>query len=297
VSGSSWSGLMATGQHTVTFRSASTWPLAQQAQVTWHQTTQATLAPTPVGGDATSFLNGLQAYLNAQGGGSYGVYLEELGSGNAIGLGDTTSLEAASVIKVPEAIYLLHEVDSGQAKLDDPVTLQPQDFMGGTGSLFSTAHAGDVYSYRKLLPLLIQQSDNTAWMAIRRTLGDGRIDAYAASLGAGGCSQVSDNCSARAAGHLMAQLARGRLLSSGSTGLLLGLLESTIFNDRINWYLSGVTIAHKVGMDGSVRNDCGVVFQGGDPFAICVFTTVANPDQGTQVIRDIARAAAWRYSH
>ena len=38
------------------------------------------------------------------------------------------------------------------------------------------------------------------------------------------------------------------------------------------------------------------VFLPSDPFAICVFTTVDNVDQGTQVIRDIARAAAWHYS-
>jgi hypothetical protein len=59
----------------------------------------------------------------------------------------------------------------------------------------------------------------------------------------------------------------------------------------------GVTIAHKVGMDGSVWNDCGVVLQLTRPFAICVFTAVADPTQGIQVIRDVARAAAWHYAH
>src|SRR5204862_3360536 len=132
------------------------------------------------------------------------------------------------------------------------------------------------------------QSDNTAWLALRRVLGDGAINAYAASIGAGDCSQVTDWCSARSAGHMIAELARGRLVSAGSTRLLLDLLETTIYNDRINFYLGGTTVAHKVGMDGSVRNDCGVVFLAADPFAICVFTTVGDVDQGVQVIRDIA---------
>jgi beta-lactamase class A len=288
-----------TGQHAVTFRSAATWPLFQQLGVTWNQTTQATLAPAAVAGagDAAGFTAGLRAYLAAQDGGSYGVYLEELGTGATIGVGDTTELEAASVIKVPEAIYLLHQVDAGKVGLDDQVTLEDGDFMGGTGSLYGTAHAGDQYTYRQLLSLLIQQSDNTAWLALRRVLGDGSIDAYAASIGAGDCDQVTGWCSARSAGHVLAQLARGRLVSAGSTRMLLGLLETTIFNDRINWYLGGTTVAHKVGMDESVRNDCGVVFLTGDPFSVCVFTTVADVDQGTQVIRDIARAAAWHYAH
>jgi hypothetical protein len=297
VAGSAWSGTVPTGKHAVGFRSAATWPFLQQLAVAWNQTTQATLAPTAVASDAAAFTNGLRAYLAAQGGGSYGVYLEELGSGATIGVGDTTELEAASVIKVPEAVYLLRQVDAARVKLDDQVTLEAGDFMSGTGSLYGTAHPGDQYTYRQLLTLLIQQSDNTAWLALRRTLGDGSINSYAASIGAGDCDQVTDWCSARSAGHLLAQLARGRLVSAASTRMLLGLLETTIFNDRINWYLQGVTIAHKVGMDGSVRNDCGVVFQGADPFAICVFTTVDDVDQGTQVIRDIARAAAWHYSH
>jgi beta-lactamase class A len=299
VTGSTWSGQVPTGQHTVGYRSDGTWPYALQVTVAWNQTTQQTLAPSAVSGagDAAGFTNALRAYLASQGGGSYGAYLEELGSGATIGVGDTTDLEAASVIKVPEAIYLLRQVDGGQVKLDDKVTLEAGDFMSGTGSLYGTANPGDQYSYRQLLTVLIQQSDNTAWLALRRVLGDGSIDSYAASIGAGDCDQVSDLCSPRSVGHMMAQLARGRLISSASTQMLLGLLETTIFNDRINWYLPNVTIAHKVGMDTSVRNDCGVVFLSNDPFAICVFTTVDDVDQGTQVIRDISRAAAWHYTH
>ncbi len=297
VRGSSWSGVVPTGKHSATFRSAATWPLFQQFDVAWNQTTQAALAPTAVARDPGAFTAGLQAYLKAQPGGTYGVYLEELGSGATIGVGDTTELDAASVIKVPEAIYLLQEADAGLLNLDDQVSLEAGDFMGGTGSLNGSAHPGDQYTYRQLLSLLIQQSDNTAWLALRRLLTDAAIDAYAASIGAGDCGQISGFCSARSAGHMLAQLARGRLLSAGSTRLLLDLLETTIFNDRINWYLGGTTVAHKVGMDGSVRNDCGVVFLASDPFAICVFATVNDFDLGTQVIRDIARAAAWHYGH
>jgi beta-lactamase class A len=292
VSGSSWSGAVPTGKHAVVFRSASTWPALLQADVGWNATAKLDVAPAAVApGNTGSFADGVRAYLAAQGGGSYGVYVEELSTGATIGVGDTASMEAASVIKVPNALYLLHQVDAGQVKLDDQIDLHPEDFMSGTGSLNGTAQPGDKYSYRQLLTLMIQQSDNTAWQALRRVLGASRIDGYAASLGAGDCQQVSDACSARSAGHMLAQLARGRLLSGGSTQLLMNLLETTIFNDRINWYLPNLTVAHKVGMDGSVMNDCGVVYQQGDPFVICVFTDTPDPTGGVQAIRDLARAA------
>ena len=169
--------------------------------------------------------------------------------------------------------------------------------MGGTGLLDTTAQPGDAYTYQQLLALLIQQSDNTAWQALDRVLGAGKVDAYAASAGAPDCQQDSDNCTAHEAGLLLGALARGKLLSADSTHRLLGLLESTAFNDRINYYLGGLTVAHKVGMDGGVMNDAGIVYLQGDPFVIAVFTVTSDADTGVQAIRDISRAAARLYAH
>jgi beta-lactamase class A len=292
-----WSGPLPTGKHSVVFRSAATWPFTSDVEVTWKQTTETALTPAPViPGDSAAFVQYLQAYL-ARAGGSYGVYVEDLKSGASVGAGQDSGLEAASVIKMPEALYLLHQVDAGQAKLDDQVDLHDGDFMSGTGTLFSTAHTGDKFKVQDLLTLLIRQSDNTAWRALDRVLGVGAIDAYAASIGAPDCHQVSDNCTAREAGRMFSQLARGRLLSSTSTQLLMGLLETTVFNDRINYYLPGVTVAHKVGMDGGVINDCGVALLPGDPVTICVFTSTGDASLGVQVIRDITRAAVHYYGH
>ena len=295
VDGGGWTGEVPTGKHSVGFRSPSTWPLSVQVDVPWKQTAEARLEPAPVTpGDAAAFVKNLQAYLDGAGG-RYGVYLESLASGATLGLSQDNRLEAASVIKVPVALYLLRQADAGQVNLDDQVELHDEDFMGGTGTLISTAHAGDKHSYSDLLALMIQQSDNTAWRALNRVLGTAQVDAFAASLGAGDCRQGDDGCTAREAGQLLSQLARGRLLSAASTQTLLSLLETTVFNDRINYYLGGVSVAHKVGMDGGVINDCGVVFLPGNPFTVCVFTTTGDPALGVQVIRDIARAAARYY--
>ena len=291
LSSSPFSGKIPTGKYTVSWRSASTWPALAQADVKWNQTTDVTLTPKQVGGDVNSFSSGLRGYLNNLSG-SFGVYLQGLRTGVTVEVGDTSSMEAASVIKMPEAIYLLHQSDSGQLSLTDQIDLHPEDFMSGTGSLINTAVPGDKFSYDQLLSLLIQQSDNTAWKALRRVLGDSSIDAFAASIGAGDCHQATNACSARSAGRMMAQLAAGRLLSPVSTQHLLNLLETTQFNDWLPYYFGRTAIAHKIGIDpdNGVANDCGIVFLQGDPFAICVFTT--TPDQsGAQAIRDIARAA------
>src|SRR5207249_1388006 len=87
---------------------------------------------------------------------------------------------------------------------------------------------------------------------------------------------------------------RGKVLNPSDTSDLLKLLETTVYNDRINYYLPGITIAHKVGMDGGVMNDAGVVFQPGRPFVISMFTYTSSGSTGIQAIRDVARVEAAR---
>jgi beta-lactamase class A len=292
-----WHGLLPTGSHAVTLTSPATWPQSKSVTVNWNQETDVAMTPTTVAtGNAAAFVSQMQAYLGGLGG-QYGVYLQDLNSGQEMGSGQDALMEAASVIKIPVALYTYKQVEAKQLKLDDTVTLQDSDFMGGTGVLYYNANAGDKYSYRDLVALLIQQSDNTAWQALRRVLGSGSIDSYAATIGAPQCRQVDDNCTPRQAGLMLAALSRGSLLNATDTQVLLGLLESTVFNDRINFYLSGTIVAHKVGMDGGVMNDSGIVFLPGRPFVISMFTDSDNPDQGVQAIRDVARAAYWYYSH
>ena len=291
VDGMAWNGLLPTGVHSVAFRSDATWPVLAQVSVEWNRDVSITLASavTPVApGEQAGFLAGLDAYLKAAGG-QYGVYFQDLKTGKEFGYHQDDVMEAASVIKLPMALYVLHQVDAGALKLTDQVTIQNSDFMGGTGILNGTASAGDKYAIGDLLKLMIQQSDNTAWQTLQRALGADATDAYAASLGAPDCHQVDDNCTAHEAGLLLAQLYKGKALKPDGTALLLDLMSNTVFNDRINRYLGGLRIAHKTGADGGVMNDVGVVYAPEGPFLISMFSFT---DEGTvQPIRDVARAA------
>ncbi|HEX6350133.1 MAG TPA: serine hydrolase, partial [Candidatus Dormibacteraeota bacterium] len=290
-----WTGELPVGHHTVVFRTADTWPWVAGVDVQWQQKTTVQVAPTPVvPGDEGAFVAGLNAYLGSLGG-QYGVWLDDLSSGHQLGYHQGDVMEAASVIKVPLALYVLDQVAQNKIKLSDTVQLQDSDFMGGTGTLYYSNAPGDTFSYQDLLALLIQQSDNTAWKALGRVVGTDKVDAYAASIGAPDCHQEDDNCTAQEAGVMLAKLAGGSVLDANGRQMLLGWLENTAFNDRINYYLSNGAVAHKVGMDGGVMNDSGIVL-GSHQFVISMFTTSENPDQGVQAIRDVARAAAKYYS-
>jgi beta-lactamase class A len=289
-----WTATLPTGPHTITYNADDHWPWTATVNVTWNQTTAVNVASAGVtAGDEAGFLAGLKAYLSSLPG-SYAAWVTPLAGGAELGSNADAVMEAASVIKIPVALYVYHQAEQNQLKLTDSVTLEDADFMGGTGTLDGNAQAGDRYSYQDLVALLIQQSDNTAWMALKRVLGSDSIDAYAASLGAGDCTQEDDNCTAREAGLLMQRLAQGKVLNPADTSTLLSLFETTVFNDRINYYLGGYTIAHKVGMDGSVMNDTGIVY-GPRPFVVSVFTD-ADPATGVEAIRQVSRLAARLYS-
>ena len=289
-----WSDVVPTGEHTISYTSAQRWPWSSTVKVDWdHETDVTVAAPVVDTSSDAAFLAGMASYLGSLPG-HYAVYLASLQGGRTTAYNADDSMEAASVIKLPLALYIEHQAQAGDLKMDDQVELEDGDFMGGTGTLDGTASAGDKYSYHDLLTLLIEQSDNTAWQALDRVLGKDKVDAYAASIGAPDCHQDDDQCSAAQAGQIIGRLASGSLLDPAHTDDLLGLLENTAFNDRINYYLAGYKVAHKVGMDGGVMNDTGVVFAG-KPFVVSVFTDTPDPDQGVEVIRVVARAAAQLY--
>lgn len=290
-----WTGLLPTGRHTVGFRSPDRWPWSAWAEVGWNATTSLAVSALAISpGNEGQFTANMAAYLDALPG-RYGVYIGDLAGGRTIRYHAGDPMEAASVIKLPLAAYLESQAQSGAIKMDDQVTLEDGDFMGGTGTLYGRAASGDKYTYHDLLALMVQQSDNTAWQVLKRVLGADKVDAYASGAGFGDCHQSDDMCSAASAGMLAGRLAAGRLLDADHTRDLMNLLQTTAFNDRINYYLPGVTIAHKVGMDGSVMNDTGVVL-GAHPFVVSVFTDSGDPDQGIEVIRLVARAAAQLFS-
>jgi beta-lactamase class A len=129
---------------------------------------------------------------------------------------------------------------------------------------------------------------------MRRVQDDRNIDGFAASIGAPDCHQGDDQCTAREAGLMLAQLAAGKVLNPEHTAALLQLLKTTAFNDRINYYLGGTAVAHKVGMDGGVINDAGIVYTS-HPFVISMFTSAPDPAVGVAAIRQVSRAAARLY--
>jgi beta-lactamase class A len=284
-----WEGDVPTDPYTIDVRASQRWPARTGAEVRWNETTVVDVMPPAFGRhpDRAAWVRGMEAYLGSLGG-HYGVAVIDQDGGAAFGTHADEVFTAASVIKLPIALFAYHEVEAGRLKLDDQWEMLADDVSDGTGVLRSEA-PGTKFTVARLLDVLIRQSDNTAAEVFRRVLTIEKIDAYMAELGAPNSRQVSVT-TPRETASLFYQLWRGNILTPGHRDELLGLLQTTAFSDRIPAGVpSGVPVAHKIGMYGSALNDAGIIFAG-RPYVLAVFTDTADWDTAAEAIRVISAA-------
>lgn len=96
-------------------------------------------------------------------GGELGVQVVHAESGISVGLNAGSRFPMMSVFKLPIALTLLHEVDTGKLRLDQPVRLSSFDARPGVSPLASElGAAGTSRTIGELLKLMIVESDNSA---------------------------------------------------------------------------------------------------------------------------------------
>ncbi len=285
-----WEGDLPTDPYTVEVLADHRWPGRATADVRWQETATLELFP---GGfsrhpNRTAWIAGLEAYL-ASLAGRYGVAVMDADGGAVFGTHMDDLFTAASVVKLPIALFAYHAVEASPLSLDDQWEVQPGDVTDGTGVL-QYQPPGTRWTVRQLLDVLIRQSDNTAATMFRRLLGSDRIDEYMATLGAPNTRQLSVT-TPRETASLLSLLWRGQVLTPEHRDELLTFLKTTAFNDRIPAGVpAGITVAHKVGMYASAVNDAGIVFAG-RPYVVSVFTdTPGDWDAATRTIRTISAA-------
>jgi beta-lactamase class A len=223
-----------------------------------------------------------------------------------------------SVFKLPLAIAVLHMVDLGTLRLDQPVRFLPEDRIPHAYSPLQDKYpeAGVDAPLRELLRLTVSLSDNVAAdILLRVAHGPDSVGDYIASLGIAGfhlqdgertlhqdvTAQYRNWFEPAGAVQLLRQISDHSPLTPASTDLLLSWMEGSVQTDRLQGDLQpGTRVAHKSGTSdvdhGLARatNDIGLItLPDGRRLAIAVFITDSMADEATRkkVIARIARAA------
>ncbi|MDM0086975.1 serine hydrolase [Variovorax sp. J2P1-31] len=122
--------------------------------------------------------------------GKLGVYVKRLKQGDSFNYGADQRWYLGSTVKVPIAIAVLQQVDAGQLKLSDTMTLEPGDRIEAGQLVWRKP--GAVISIDELLQRMLGDSDNTAANMLIRKVGLAQVNRSAqAAMGADGLGTLS----------------------------------------------------------------------------------------------------------
>jgi beta-lactamase class A len=241
-------------------------------------------------------------------------------TGAAVQIGADEHFPMQSVYKFPIGMAVLHEVDQGKLKLDQPVTIRKSELAPASlHSPIRDEHPGGDFTVplRDVLRYAVSESDGTASDVLLRVIGGPqKVQAYLSTLGVTEIRVVNTEmemarddkaqyrnwATPRAAVQLLQAFYEGRGLSQGSRQLLLELMTKTGTGpNRIRGMLPvGTPVAHKTGTSGTVggvtaaTNDIGLVtLPNGKTLAIAIFISDSPENTAAReaAIAQIAREA------
>jgi beta-lactamase class A len=242
----------------------------------------------------------------------------DLESGRRISSNGNERFPMASVFKFPVALVVLQHVDRGELKLDDAITIQPLQFSRGHSPLRDSANGKPAtVTVKRLIELMVSESDNTAVDYFIRRFGGAAITSGVRALGGTGVRidrpendiaeaiqkhgiaayvrDPRDTATPDGMASLLATFAQRPDLTPSSHDLLMHFMTRSHNPVRLASGLPpGVVVAHKTGTMPGVFNDVGIITSadGKHHIAIAIFTKKeGEQDEGLalRVVGQIAR--------
>ena len=239
--------------------------------------------------------------------GVMGVYAIDLTTGNTIASNADEIFPTASTIKIPILAELFHQAQQGKLNLSDIYTLKSSDLVGGSGISSAFTPGVTKLTLRDLAALMISVSDNSMTNVIIDRIGIDNVNALLDSLGLSHTRLRRKMMDIKAAAegrentstpHEMSQLLealyRGEVLNKQFTEDFFNLLSIHKESYLPRLLPEDLRIANKPGELEGVRNDCGIVFTGKRPYALCVMSTYVRHEREAGDAIEKISFAAWQ---
>lgn len=249
--------------------------------------------------------------LIEQAGGEWGVYLEDLHSGETVTHNEHQRFYAASVIKVPIMTAVFAEAYAGKIALEQTITLRREDQVGGAGVLQHMS-PGTELTVQDLVTLMIIQSDNTATNMMIDLVGAESIRTamsktemvnsqfYNKLMVVPAELEGYNELTAADMGAHFRYLATGKVISYDSCLKMMAILKQQQHRDRIPLLLPdpegdfiGMVpkweFANKTGSVINITHDTGILFTGTHAITICLLNKNLEQKAAAQVMGQIGR--------
>ena len=216
-------------------------------------------------------------------GGIVGFSIKDLSTNEQFSSNGNQIFNPASVIKVPVMVEAFHQAAQGKLSLDEDLTLHQENKIPGSGSL-QWSHAGNVFSIKRLIYLMITDSDNTATNMLIHRLGMGNINAYMHHIGLRHTVIKDPTLLVKKPGHfnlstpndmlsLLEKMYKGLLVNPDSSAAMLAIMKEQKHKWGISRFLPvSVVVANKTGSLDYVRNDIGIIYDGDKPYIVSIFS-------------------------
>jgi beta-lactamase class A len=238
-----------------------------------------------------------------------GVAIVDLTDQRSFYLNADAVYPTASTIKlaVLAELYRQNERGSG-AKLGDLYTVNAKDGVGTEGILQSMSAGVSRITNHDLALLMVSLSDNSATNVLIDRVGMDNVNNWLAQLGLERTRLRRHMLDVKAAQEgrentatprelltMLQALHGGRVFDKKTTEDFFKMLSTQKSSYIPRLLPADLVIANKPGSLDAVRNDAGIVFVPGRPFAIAVMTTFSGDDLAAeQCIARIAKVA-WSY--
>jgi beta-lactamase class A len=227
-------------------------------------------------------------------GGQWGIFLEDLRTGERLGFAEHQRFYAASLIKVPIMTAVFAEAYAGRLALTDKLRLRRDDQVGGAGVLQHMTPGIELTVY-DVVTLMIIQSDNTATNMLIDLVGTDVIRAAMSRTEMANSSFYNklmivpaepegyNEVTAADMGSHFRYLATGKVISYNSCLHMIDILKRQQHRDRIPCHLPDPEgdvigmlpkweLANKTGTVTNITHDAGILYVGGHAVTICALS-------------------------
>ncbi len=225
------------------------------------------------------------------------IYFRDLSNGPWIGIGENDSYSPASLLKVPIMIAALKKAEKEHGFLHEKITYTKHT--DDTTSPNITDHAliqtGNSYTVDELINSMIAYSDNEAKNLLLMNIQESFLNKVYSDLGIDipGERTPDDFMSVKDYSSFFRILYNATYLNKTMSEKALEYLSKSNFKKGLPGKLpKDIIVAHKFGERGLAQSnvkqlhDCGIVYNPGAPYILCVMTRGENFDELTSVIAE-----------
>ena len=237
----------------------------------------------------TQLREAMNAYYNEQEI-PLGVYFEYLPTGASVGVKDQLQVEIGSLAKVPAIMGIYKEIEKGNLKLEDTLTISEENLDDRFGNLWKEG-VGKQLSVEEAIKYTLEQSDNTAASVLTSSLTNetlievfNELDLPKTRTG------PFPVMSPKSYASIFRNLFLSSYLSNSSSNVILDDLTETDFRDKLPAGVPAeVKVAHKIGVfriadTQDIYSDCGIVYVPNRPYILCVMVAGSEEVAREQIV-------------